>query len=221
MNNKTDRVLKSISAKIPRHLIDKGVTKKVVDTSGREQAEYILKHPDVPLKAKAEIKKLLAENAFDTEDEFVNEEVVQEIDKYNEKAVRDAIARGELEDPNNDPFVRERNFRMKNRGKELSTYNKTMSAIKAVNNLELLEDRVLVQMYDTDKKKSVLVIPDFIKNKHTDALAYARVYKIGPKVKQIKEGQRVVINKYGFDVVHLNDEVFLHGGSDHVVALVK
>jgi len=218
--SKADEVLSRISRSIPKELLKGDLTKKIIDRAPEERAREILKHPGVPQKVKNDINKLLESGAFKQEEEVIDEDAIAKIDSYNEKAVREAIQSGELPDPNDDPYIRERNWKMKNRGKEISSYQSFMGAVKAVKDFQLLGNRVLVQVYEPAKKKSAIILPDSAKK--PDDCFFAVIFKLGDEIKDkhLEEGKRVIIRKYGFDPIHINDVLFLVGKEDDVLAIM-
>lgn len=218
--SKTDDVLRRISANIPKELLRGDLTKKIVDLEPEQKAREILKHPKVPQKVKRDIQRMLDHGAFKHEETVTDEETIAKIDKYNEDAVRKAIQSGELPDPNDDPYIKERNWKMRNRGNEISSYQSFMSAVRAVKDVKLLGSRVLVQVYKPAGKVSKIIIPDEIKNKGGESTSFAVVFRIGPDVRNIKEGQRVIIRKYGFDPLKFDDLLFMVGTEDDILGLV-
>lgn len=114
MDANTRRTLNRISRGVPAHLA-RNTVKTTVDTSQEEIAREALKRDDLTAFEKDNIRKLIEKGAFRTVETGVNEEVVKEIDRYNTRAVEAARRRGELKDPNDDPFIRRRNARLRAR----------------------------------------------------------------------------------------------------------
>ena len=83
-------------------------TKKEVDTSGEELARHALKQPHISKDKKRKIHNMLESGKFRKSEDVTDEKVVSEIDKYNDKEVKKAIASGRLPNPMKDKFYRDR-----------------------------------------------------------------------------------------------------------------
>jgi hypothetical protein len=124
MDAKTQATLAKISQNVPKHLAG-NVTKVVVDDSGEEIARLALKDSEISPKKKEKINALLKAGKFRSESVETNEEVVAEIDKYNQREVDKARRHGALKDPMTDPFYRERMKRIANGNpKKATPYDK-------------------------------------------------------------------------------------------------
>jgi len=111
MDPNTLKVLQRISANVPKHLQD-NLTKLVIDTSEEDVARAALSEPYISKKKKLKIQEYLNAGKFRREETVINEETVKEIDAYYETEINKAIASGEIPDPKNDPFIKERAKRM-------------------------------------------------------------------------------------------------------------
>lgn len=123
MDRKTQHILGKISSSIPRHLA-RNTTKVLVDTTEEEKARIALKSPDISKAKKNRLARLLERGAFRRSQEVVNDEVVEQIDQYNTRAVARARRSGKLKDPMTDPFYRKRMLRAKRIAEGLETPTK-------------------------------------------------------------------------------------------------
>lgn len=220
MDNKSKRVLQGISARIPKHLLKKGITREEIDTSEEELARAALASPDISPRKKAMVKKALEAGKFRRSETVENEEVVKGLDEYHTKAVRDAIKRGDLPDPNTDPFIRERNARLAKRGQKIGNYTGFLQAVKASRKGEPQQNYVLVQiMPEAEETKHGIIIPDSAKEKKRQARAV--IYRIGPKVWQVKEGQEVLLHIDFFDYMELDKVPFMIGREDDILLIFE
>jgi hypothetical protein len=115
-DKRTRATLNSITRNIPQHLIG-NITKEIVDDTEEHMALQLLKSPDISQYKKRKIRKLLEQGAFRQVEVVENEAVVKELDEYHTKEISKARRSGKLLDPNKDKFIRERNWRIKNREK--------------------------------------------------------------------------------------------------------
>lgn len=116
MDDQTRRTLRDISRGVPAELA-RNVTKTVVDRSQENAARAALKNPGVSREQKERVRQLLDRGAFRREEVVVNEKATKEIERYHETKIAQARREGKLADPSKDPFVREREARMRARQK--------------------------------------------------------------------------------------------------------
>jgi len=78
-------------------------------------------------------------------------------------------------------------------------------------------DRVLISPDKTpDKTEAGIIIPESAKDRPNQAT----VLSVGPKVENIKEGERILFGKYAGTTFHLDDESFLLIREQDVIAEV-
>lgn len=216
MDNKTRKVLGNISAKAPVRRL----TKTVVDTSLEDAAKDALKDPKLKIKNKGRVQQMIDEGKFRTTEEVTDEESIAEIDRYNTKAVQDAIKRGDIPDPKDDPFFRERLWRHEHRDPNaVSSYQSLMAGIKGSRKITPTLDRVVVQFIEKKaESKAGLIIPDSAKEKRS--VVEAVVFRIGSECKtSLKEGQRVYVNAYDFDPVEHAGTLFMVGSEKGILVV--
>lgn len=107
MDQKTQHVLGKISSSIPENLAH-NIVRKEVDTSGEEMAKQILASTEISKEGKSAIAKALYDGKLRSEEEVIDEEVIQQIDEHNTREVQRAIEQGALKDPMTDNFYRQR-----------------------------------------------------------------------------------------------------------------
>lgn len=190
MDERTVRALGRISRNTPRF----DVTREVVDTSEEDRAREAIESPDVSPRAKKRLQKLIDRGAFVQTETIENSEAVAEIDRYNTMAVQDAIAKGELPDPSNDPFVKERQQRMK----------KGKFAIVADGIVKPGIGRVLLRPVPIEKKKTFIIVVQ--KEKPRMEKVIGDVLAIGPQVKApVSVGDRVLCSGFGYEEIDVNN----------------
>jgi chaperonin GroES len=95
------------------------------------------------------------------------------------------------------------------------------------NNVKPLGDRVLVQpVEDKEVKKGGIIIPDTAKEKPTEgvvvALGTGKTDDNGKKVPfEVKEGDRVLISKYGGTEIKLDGKEYKILNCDDILAVLK
>lgn len=112
MDKQTKHELDKITSRIPRRLVD-NLTKVVVDTSGEDMAKVAIADKHVHPQTKKRLARLLAKGAFRSEETVIDENVTNQIDDYHRKAIARARRAGRLKDPNDDPYVRARNRKIR------------------------------------------------------------------------------------------------------------
>lgn len=217
MDQKTKNVLAGISARAPL----KKLTKIETDTSLEEAARDAMRQPGFKGNRKR-IEKQIEEGKFRTSEEVTDEEAIKEIDDYNTREVKAAIKRGDIPDPSTDPFVKEREWRQRNKDPNaISSYQSLMAGIKASRKIEPLHDYVLIQAIPKDEKHaSGIIIPDSAKKQSATMEAF--VFRVGPKIKYpeyLKEGVKVIVRIYDFDPIEHNGTLFLIGKEDGVLMI--
>lgn len=207
MDKKTQKVLAGISSRAPLRKL----TKVVTDTSLEEAARDAMREPGFKGNRKR-IEKMIEGGKFRTSEEVEDEAAIKEIDDYNTREVRAAIDRGEIPDPANDPFVKEREWRQKNKDPNaVSSYQSLMAGIKASRKITPTFDRVLLQFVPKEEKTtSGIIIPDSAKKQ--SQVVEAVVFRIGKECKyELKEGERVYVNAYDFDPIEHEGTLFMIG----------
>lgn len=217
MDASAQRKLQNIGARIPRHLANNLTTTKV-DTSEEDLARAALKSKDISPKKKEMIRRSLDRGDFRREEEVMNEEVIAKIDEYNGREVKKLIDSGELPDPNSDPFVQERNWKAANRGAKPAEYTSFLSSLENAKKMRPLRDDCVVQQI-VEEYKGFIVLPESAKKKQN--IVRGRIFCVGPNVLDIKEGQEVLFNLYGFDFVESNEERFMIGSEREVWAVIE
>lgn len=216
MDHATQRKLTRIGASIPKRLTQ-NLTKTIVDNSEEELARAALASKDISPRKKAMIKKQLEAGSFRREEVVENQEVIKEIDEYNTREVKRLRDSGELPDPNNDPFVRERNHRIANRGEKPAKYTSFLKTLAVANKLQPLADRIILQEIIEEEKKSLIIMPD----KEKKSARFGKIFVVGNKVEHVKAGQTVVFNIYDFDYIEKETERFLIGSEKGVMGILE
>lgn len=111
MDERTREILRKITAGVPKNLA-RNVTKQVIDTSREEMAKEALKW-NIPRAEKEKLAKLIDKGAFRDVYTVENKDVTRKIEEYHEREIAQAIQRGALADPRKDPFLREREKRLR------------------------------------------------------------------------------------------------------------
>lgn len=206
MDDKKQRVFGRIAANIPKEL-SRNTVKKIVDNSQIERAHQVLESKDVPEREKRRVRKMLERGAFNDEEEVVNEEVAAKIDDYNTKAVKKAIAAGELPDPASDPFVQKRLQRMK---------NKNGAAKVTARVLHPTFNRILVRPIDM-APKNFLITP----SKRDKPVVTGIVVGVGPDVTDDSIlGKRIVLAGYDYEPIENNGELLYGSREDNILMLI-
>lgn len=107
MDSQTQRELQRITQNTPKHLGEK-LMRKEVDTRGEEFAKAALKSKTINPEMKKTVRKLLDIGAFKLEEEVVDEDVVKQLEDYNEREILKSKESGKLADPKKDRFYKQR-----------------------------------------------------------------------------------------------------------------
>lgn len=217
MDDKTRKVLGNISARAPHRKL----TKTVVDTSLEDAARDAMREPGFKGNRKR-IEAQIAAGKFRTSEEVTDEDAIKEIDDFNTREVRAAIDRGEIPDPANDPFVKEREWRMRNKDPNaVSSYQSLMAGIKASRGITPRNDYVLIQAIPKEEKTTAgIIIPDSAKKQ--SASADAVIFRVGDKCKYVDskcEGKRCIVRMYDFEPIEVDKTLFLIGREEGILGL--
>lgn len=216
MDQKTKNVLGKISAKAP----SRALTKTVVDTELEDAAREAVKDPNFKGNRK-KVEKMIESGHFRRSSEELDEKAIKEIDDYNTREVQAAIRRGDIPDPANDPFVKEREWRQRNKDPNaVSSYKSLMAGIKASRKIQPLHDNVVIQIKPKEEKStSGIIIPDSAKQKSPSMEAV--VFRVGPKCKYgVQEGQTVIVRVYDFDPIEHDGVVFCIGKEEGILMVL-
>ncbi len=82
--------------RVPQSLRNKAIRKENVLAEQKAKAEALLKNNKVPMKAKKRVASLLEKGAYDSHQEVIVPKYAKEIDRTADRAIRDAIKRGDI-----------------------------------------------------------------------------------------------------------------------------
>lgn len=203
MNKKTSKVLERISRNVPRHLSE-NITKTVVDTSEEDIARDALRSPGISPYKKKKIQKLLDQGAFRRSEEVENEEVIEQIDKYNDKAVKKAIKDGLIPPPEQDSWMAKRNQKIKN-------------PMKISGKIIPTKERVLIRPQEATKEKNAfgIVLPDSMKKKSAIGIVEA----VGADVRTVVKGLKVAYQDYDYEPIELDGVLFYIMKEQNIIAI--
>jgi co-chaperonin GroES (HSP10) len=213
MDKNNQDVFDRISGNMPEHLRE-NLTKEVVDTTEEDMAREALKM-DISPRARRELKNRIEDGSFRTSETVENEEVIAEIDAYNERSVREAIARGDLPDPKDDPFIAQRNRRLAEKDGSPTQYALKVEMLKAAADIKPLRDLVLVHPEPEEHNSHGIFV---VSNKKATNET-AQILKTGPDVKTVKAGDRILINRYSFDTFTTDKVTFRIGKESDIIAI--
>lgn len=198
MDPATQRKLGRIGATIPKALTDRMV-KRTVDTTEEDMAREILKKEDISPKSKRALQKAVDRGSLRQVSEEIDEGVVSQIDQHNAREVARMRASGELPDPNDDPYVRERNRKIAAKNGQPGHYSEFLKTLESVNTLKLRKNDVVIQLvespaYVQNKLKFILV------DEKPNNYAFGVVLKRSEKAyyEEVHEGQTVMFDVYNF-----------------------
>lgn len=198
MDAKDKAVLARISRGAPRH----DVTKEIVDLSDENYARDQLQRKDIPPARRKKLQDLVDKGAFRRSETVENTAAIKELDEYHTREVAGAIARGELSDPANDPFIKERNQRMKTK----------RFAIVGEGIIKPGIGRALVRPLEMPgtKKSSIILVKE--EKKKT---LYGEVLALGPGKRnddgfelpwEISVGDRILYGNYGYEPIVFHEQ---------------
>lgn len=217
MNAETQRKLQGVSAKIPKRLVN-NLTKTVVDDSEEELARAALNSKDISPRKKAVIRKKLDQGAFRRTEVVENEATIRAIDEHNTRGVAALRASGELPDPNDDPYVRERNHRIANRGAKPAKYSSFLKTLDNARHIQPIGDKILIQEIIEEEKKPVIIL---LEKENKKAYREGKIFMIGSRVESVQAGQVILFDLYQFEYMEREGERFLIGSEKGVMGIIS
>lgn len=203
MDKKTTKVLGRISRNVPKHL-QNNIVKTVVDDSEEQIARDALRSPHISADKKKVIAQSLERGDFRRAEQVENDEVIAQIDEYNDKAVKAAIASGEIPPPTEDAFIQKRN-------------QKGKGVIQIKGNIRPLKNKVLIRP-DVEPKQQVhasgIIMPESQKKRSMTGCVLA----IGKEVTSVCMTMRVAFQDYNYETVESNGESLYIMGEDNIIA---
>lgn len=217
MDDHTKRVLGDIGARAPQRRL----TKTVVDTELESAAREAVRDPKFKGNRK-KVEKMIEDGHFRQSEEVIDEAAVAEIDAYNTREVQAAIDRGDIPDPKDDPFMKERLWRQAHKDPNaVSSYQSLMAGIKASRAITPRNDYVLIQAIPVEEKTTAgIIIPDSAKKQASSVDAV--IFRVGDKCKYVdskSEGKRCIVRIYDFDPITVDKTLFLIGREDGILGI--
>ena len=96
MKKKTIDKLKEITDSIPQHLKDSLMKKRLAMPVSKEIMERAIQDPDIPEEKKERLRNLIVSGYMDEMEDYYDENVAMEIDRYVENKIMEAINNKQL-----------------------------------------------------------------------------------------------------------------------------